>query len=377
MTQAIEREVADQVEWRRPALDTIPPEVQRLYDDGVARRTPLLTVEARPFAQTRNHLHLKAEYLQDIGSFKVGCYVDMVGITESNPDMDQYHFVAASAGNHAQGVALAAQKLREQGKHVTATVYMPEDAPDIKVAAVQALGAEVVLVPGTVKEALEVAERQPGFFVHPFDSEGVITGNSRVGYEIMDQLPSADIVFVPTGGGGLLAGVARAIKASRPDITVIGVQLENADAVAQSYYQQQLITLDSVNTLSDGTAVRQPGELAMHYIRHSVDAVLTVSEAELGTALLYCEGLYPDDQQQAVRIEPAGALGIAACLKLERDVPQIRGQQLVAVVTGQHADEARVEQLKQVARAQQQASSHLAQTALGQLHVASGYQFAL
>jgi threonine dehydratase len=332
----------------------------------------MFSVEPSPLTPSRNNLFVKAEFMQGIGSFKVGCYLDMIRIAQENPDMSELVFMAASAGNHAQGVARGAEILREQGINASAIIYMPEGTPEIKVSAVLARGAEARLVPGTVAEALTEAQAQPGFFIHPYDSPGVVLGNGRIGYEILQQLPETDLVFVPVGGGGLAAGVSMAIKQHRPDVNVIGVQLEGANAAAQSFYSGDVQTLNSVNTLSDGTAVKQPGSLAMEYLNRYLDGVVTVSNADLGAALAAAQEMYIGEDQ--LTLEPAGALSLAAALKMEREVPEMNGLNIVTVASGQNADPERVRLLISAHEARERARGVIGRSAIDRtLHIMNGH----
>jgi threonine dehydratase len=266
---------------------------------GVAIHTPVLTCPAPGGAP----VHLKCELLQRTGSFKLrGAFVHLARLPVA---AYRAGVVAASAGNHAQGVALAAAHFG-----VAAVVYMPASAPAVKVAATEALGARVELVEGTVTEALAAAERhvveQGATFVHPFDHPDVIAGQGTVGTELLDQLPSVGTVLVPVGGGGLLAGVASAVKALRPAVRVVGVQAEGAAAFAASFRLGRAVARSPVATIADGLAVERPGTRPLALCRRLVDDVVTVPDATIWLAMRHCL------ERLGLVVEPAGATGLAA-----------------------------------------------------------------
>ncbi|WP_055082583.1 threonine ammonia-lyase [Kocuria salsicia] len=277
--------------------------------EGVTERTPLAHSRALSRA-LGSEVYLKCENLQRAGSFKVrGAYVRMSQLSDEEKARG---VVAASAGNHAQGVALAAAKLG-----IEARIYMPLGAALPKIAATQDHGAEVVLHGSTVDEALEEAQRfsdQTGaVFVHPFDHVDIIAGQGTIGLEIFDQLPTVDTVIAGVGGGGLLAGVSVAIKAKAReqgrDIRVIGVQAENAAAYPPSLAGDAIVTLSRVSTIADGIAVGRPGQLPFTVIRELADDVVTVSEDSLAQALIFML------ERNKMVVEPAGAVGVAAILE--------------------------------------------------------------
>jgi threonine dehydratase len=251
-------------------------------------------------------VYLKCENLQRAGSFKVrGAYVRIARLSEA----DRAHgVVAASAGNHAQGVALAAGLLG--GK---ATVYMPEGAPLPKVEATRSYGADVILRGPVVDESLsaarEHAEQHDAVFIHPFDHPDVVAGQGTIGLEILEQCPEVRTIVVPVGGGGLAAGVAAAVKELRPDVKVIGVQAKRAAAFPPSLATGHPMRMDVGPTMADGIAVGRPGELTFGMVAELVDAVVTVSEESLAQALLACL------ERSKQVVEPAGAAGVAAMLE--------------------------------------------------------------
>jgi threonine dehydratase len=266
---------------------------------GVAVRTPVLTCPG----PGGGPVHLKCELLQRTGSFKLrGAFVHLARLPAA---ARRGGVVTASAGNHAQGVALAAAHFA-----VPAVVYMPAGAPAVKVAATEALGARVELVGGTVTEALAAAERHVAeagsTFVHPFDHPDVVAGQGTVGAELLDQLPETGTVLVPVGGGGLLAGVATAVKALRPAVRVVGVQAEGAAAFAASFRLGRPAERSPVATIADGIAVERPGTLPLALCRPLVDAVVTVPDATIWLAMRHCL------ERLGLVVEPAGATGLAA-----------------------------------------------------------------
>ena len=270
-------------------------------------------------------VHLKCENLQRTGSFKLrGAYVRIAGLSPAERDAG---VVAASAGNHAQGVALAAALLG-----VRATVFMPVGAPLPKVAATREYGAEVRLCGQVVDETLRAAEeyaRSTGaVFIHPFDHPDVVAGQGTVGLEILEQCPEVRTVVVGIGGGGLAAGVAVAVKAVRPDVRVVGVQAEGAAAYPPSLAAGRPVALGSVTTMADGIRVGRPGDVPFRIVRDLVDEVRTVSEDQLAAALLLCL------ERAKLVVEPAGASPVAALLA---DPKSFTGL-VVAVLSGGNVD---------------------------------------
>ncbi|WP_137294161.1 threonine ammonia-lyase [Nocardioides dongxiaopingii] len=271
---------------------------------GVAIETPM--EESRWLsALVGGPVSLKCENLQRTGSFKArGAYVR---ISRLSPDERARGVVAASAGNHAQGVALAAQQLG-----IRATVFMPEGAPIPKEKATRGYGAEVVFEGRYLEDALVAARRfateTGAVLIHPFDHEDVMAGQGTVGLEILEQVPDVETVVVPTGGGGLLAGIAIAVKALRPEVSVIGVQAKGAAAYPGSLQQGAPVPLTSMKTMADGIAVGMPGELTFAAVRDFVDDVVTVTEEEMSRALLALM------ERAKMVVEPAGAAAVAALL---------------------------------------------------------------
>ncbi|MET8500753.1 threonine ammonia-lyase [Streptomyces microflavus] len=270
-------------------------------------------------------VHLKCENLQRTGSFKLrGAYVRISGLT---PVERAAGVVAASAGNHAQGVALASTLLG-----VRSTVFMPVGAPLPKVAATQEYGAEVRLhgqvVDETLAAAQQYAEETGAVFIHPFDHPDIIAGQGTVGLEILEQCPEVRTIVVGIGGGGLAAGIAVAVKALRPDIRIVGVQAEGAAAYPPSLAVGHPVSLDNPVTMADGIKVGRPGDIPFAVIEELVDEVRTVTENELSSALLLCL------ERAKLVVEPAGASPVAALLS---DPKAFRGP-VVAVLSGGNVD---------------------------------------
>lgn len=270
-------------------------------------------------------VHLKCENLQRTGSFKLrGAYVRIAGLS---PEERAAGVVAASAGNHAQGVALASTLLG-----VRSTVFMPVAAPLPKVAATREYGAEVRLhgqvVDETLAAAQEYARETGAVFIHPFDHPDIIAGQGTVGLEILEQCPEVRTILVGLGGGGLAAGIALAVKAVRPDIKVICVQAEGAAAYPPSLRAGRPMSITEQQTMADGIKVGRPGEITFPMIRDLVDEVRTVSEDELSSALLLCL------ERAKLVVEPAGASPVAALLSTPK---AFRGP-VVAVLSGGNVD---------------------------------------
>lgn len=305
-----------------PGLDDVRRARELLAD--VVVRTPL--VDSRWLSDlTGLPVHLKCENLQRTGSFKVrGAYVRIARLT---PQERAAGVVAASAGNHAQGVALAAQRLG-----CPATVFMPVGVPIPKERATREYGAEVVIGGAGVDECLllarEYAERTGAVFIHPFDHPDVVAGQGTLGLEILEELPEAATIMVPVGGGGLLAGIAVAVKQQRPDVRVVGVQAEGAAAYPGSLAAGRPTAIEHVRTMADGIAVGTPGEVPFGIIRDLVDEVVTVSEEALSQALLSLV------ERAKLVVEPAGAAAVAALIERPAAFPG----PVVAVLSGGNVD---------------------------------------
>ncbi|HEY2947429.1 MAG TPA: threonine ammonia-lyase [Micromonosporaceae bacterium] len=291
---------------------------------GVVRDTPI--EPNRPLtAKLGGPAWLKCENLQRAGSFKVrGAYVRIARLSAEERARG---VVAASAGNHAQGVALAADLLG-----TSATVFMPAGAPLPKVAATKGYGAHVEFAGDTVDDALiaaqEFAERTGGVFIHPFDHPDVIAGQGTVALEILERLPETKTIITGIGGGGLVSGIAAAAKALRPDVRVIGVQAAGAAAYPHSLRAGRPVRLQGYSTIADGIAVGCPGDLTFAHVSKLVDDVVTVSDEDISRALLMLL------ERGKLVVEPAGSVGVAALLSgaVQPEPP------VVAVLSGGNID---------------------------------------
>ncbi len=291
---------------------------------GVVRTTPLEPF--RPLsAKLGSAAYIKCENMQRAGSYKVrGAYVRISRLSEEEK---RRGVVAASAGNHAQGVALAA------GLNQTkATVFMPVGAPLPKVAATKGYGASIELVGSTVDEALvaaqEFADKTGAVFIHPFDHPDVIAGQGTVALEILEQLPETGAIITGIGGGGLISGIAVVAKAFRPEIQIIGVQARGAAAVPASLRAGAPVRLERIATIADGIAVGRPGDLTFAHISKLVDEVVTVTDEEISRALLMLL------ERGKLVVEPAGSVGVAALLA---GVVKVN-EPVVAVLSGGNID---------------------------------------
>ena len=289
----------------------------------VARRTDMIHA---PKLSQNCELYLKTENLQLTGSFKLrGAYYKISQLSEAQRAAG---IIACSAGNHAQGVALAASHMG-----IKSVICMPDGAPISKVESTKALGAEVCLVKGAYDDAYAHAcrlQQETGStFIHPFNDDEVIAGQGTIGLEILDQLADVDAVICPIGGGGLISGVAYAIKTLNPNVKVYGVQAENAPSMAESVEKGEAITLETVQTFADGIAVKHPGDVTFGMVRKYVDQVVTVSEDEIAAAILALI------EKQKLIAEGAGAVSVAAAMfgKLP-----IEGKRVVCIVSGGNID---------------------------------------
>ncbi|MDF6044496.1 threonine ammonia-lyase [Streptomyces sp. JH14] len=292
--------------------------------DGVARVTAM--EGSRHLSElVGSPVHFKCENLQRTGSFKLrGAYVRIAGLS---PVERAAGVVAASAGNHAQGVALASALLG-----VRATVFMPVGAPLPKVAATREYGAQVRLhghvVDETLAAAQEYAQKTGAVFIHPFDHPDIIAGQGTVGLEILEQCPEVRTIVVGIGGGGLAAGIAVAVKAIRPDVRIVGVQAAGAACYPPSLAAGRPVAIDGLQTMADGIKVGRPGDVPFGLVQELVDEVRTVTEAELSSALLLCL------ERAKLVVEPAGASPVAALLS---DPGAFRGP-VVALLSGGNVD---------------------------------------
>lgn len=289
----------------------------------VVRRTDLI---AAPKLNEKCNIWLKPENLQITGSFKVrGAYYKISQLSEEEK---QRGVIACSAGNHAQGVALGATSCG-----IKSLICLPEGAPISKVEATRRYGAEICLVPGVYddayQKALQLRDEYGYTFVHPFNDENVIAGQGTIGLELLDQLPDVDVVFVPVGGGGLISGVAFAIKSLNPNIKVYGVQASGAPSMFNSIEHHAIERLPKVHTIADGIAVKEPGNLTYEICEKYVDGIVTVTEDEICAAILALM------EQQKLIAEGAGAVSVAAAMF--NKVP-IEGKNVICLVSGGNID---------------------------------------
>ena len=289
----------------------------------VIRETDLIFA---PNISDKCKVFLKTENLQITGSFKVrgACYK----ISQLSDEEKQRGVIACSAGNHAQGVALSATR-----NNIKSLICLPDSAPISKIEATKHYGADVCLVDGVYDDAyakaLELQEKEGYTFIHPFDDEYVIEGQGTIGLEIIDQLPDADAVVVPVGGGGLISGVAFALKSLNPNIKVYGVQATGAPSMFNSIHENKIIKLDSVSTIADGIAVKEPGAHTFEICSKYVDDIVTVNDDEISAAILALI------EQQKLIAEGAGAVSVAAVMF--NKIP-VEGKKVVCLVSGGNID---------------------------------------
>ena len=271
-------------------------------------------------------VYLKTENLQITGSFKVrGSYYKISQLTEEEKS---HGVIACSAGNHAQGVALAATK-----NGIKSIICLPDGAPISKVEATKNYGAEVCLVEGVYDDAynkaLSLRDEKGYTFIHPFNDESVIAGQGTIGLELFDQIPDLDAVVVPIGGGGLISGVAFTMKNLNPNIKIYGVQAQGAPSMANSIKDGEIEKLDSVSTIADGIAVKEPGELTFELVSKYVDEIVTVSDDEISAAILALI------EQQKLIAEGAGAVSVAAVMF--NKIP-VKNKKVACLISGGNID---------------------------------------
>ena len=303
-------------------LDTVYKASHVLKD--VIRETDLIKA---PKINTETEVYLKTENLQVTGSFKVrGAYFK---ISQLSDEEKAKGVIACSAGNHAQGVALAASRAG-----IKSLICLPDGAPISKVEATKSYGAEVCLVEGVYDDAyakaLQLRDEKGYTFIHPFDDEDVIAGQGTIGLEVLEQLPDVDAVVVPIGGGGLISGVAYTIKQLKPSCKVYGVQAQGAPSMEHSVTDGKIETLNAVNTIADGIAVKTPGDLTFELCQKYVDGIVTVSDDEIALAILTLL------EQQKLIAEGAGAVPVAAVMNGK--IPEIDGKKVCCVVSGGNID---------------------------------------
>jgi len=274
--------------------------------------------------ESGNQIYIKPENLQKTGAFKIrGAYNKINKLTEEEKKRG---VIASSAGNHAQGVAYAARELG-----IKAVIVMPKTTPLIKVQSTKKYGAEVVLYGDVYDDAYQKAkelEAQEGYvFVHPFDDIDVLEGQGTIALEILEEMPDAEVIVVPIGGGGLISGIAAAAKMIKPDIKIIGVEPSGAASATEALKKNKVITLPEANTIADGTAVKRIGDLTFNCIKQYVDEVVTVDDYELTEAFLLLA------EKHKLIAENSGILPLAALKKLSE-----RGKKVVPVVSGGNID---------------------------------------
>lgn len=274
--------------------------------------------------ESGNQIYIKPENLQKTGAFKIrGAYNKINKLTEEEKKRG---VIASSAGNHAQGVAYAARELG-----IKAVIVMPKTTPLIKVQSTKKYGAEVVLYGDVYDDAYQKAkelEAQEGYvFVHPFDDIDVIEGQGTIALEILEEMPDAEVIVVPIGGGGLISGIAAAAKMIKPDIKIIGVEPSGAASATEALKKNKVVTLPEANTIADGTAVKRIGDLTFNCIKQYVDEVVTVDDYELTEAFLLLA------EKHKLIAENSGILPLAALKKLTE-----RGKKVVPVVSGGNID---------------------------------------
>ena len=274
--------------------------------------------------ECKNQVYIKPENLQRTGAFKIrGAYNKIMKMDDESKSKG---LIASSAGNHAQGVAYAASKLG-----VKAVIVMPKHTPLIKVEATEAHGAEVVLAGEVYDEAYQKAcdlQKEYGYtFVHPFNDEDVIEGQGTIALEILDELPDTDIILVPIGGGGLISGIACAAKQIKPTIKIIGVEPEGAASALAAINEDQVVALKEANTIADGTAVKEIGDMTFDYIKEYVDGIITVSDYELMDAFLLLV------EKHKLVAENSGILSLAALKKLNE-----KNKKVVSLISGGNID---------------------------------------
>ena len=290
---------------------------------NVVRKTDLIHA---PKINPDCDIYLKTENLQITGSFKVrGAYYK---ISQLSDEEKKKGVIACSAGNHAQGVALAAS-----ANGIKSLICLPDGAPISKVEATKSYGAEVCLVEGVYDDAynkaLQLKEEKGYTFIHPFDDEYVIAGQGTIGLEILDQLPEIGAVIVPVGGGGLISGVAFALKSLNPNVKVYGVQASGAPSMVTSIEHGKIECLDSVSTIADGIKVKEPGVNTFEMCQKYVDKIVTVTDDEISSAILALI------EQQKLISEGAGAVSVAAAMF--NKVP-VKGKKVVCLVSGGNID---------------------------------------
>lgn len=305
---------------------------QEVLDEAIYKTNIIRAQKLFP----ESDLRIKTENLQRTGSFKIrGAYNKIANLSDEEKARG---VIACSAGNHAQGVALAATK-----HGIKSLICLPAGAPLAKVSATRDYGADVCLVPGVYDDAyqraLELKEEHGYTFIHPFDDEDVIAGQATIGLEILVQFPGVEAIIVPVGGGGLIAGIAFAVKAVNPAVKVYGVQASGAASMYNSILNGKIETLPSISTIADGIAVKQPGVHTFEYCRKFVDGIVTVTDDEISTAILRLI------EKRKLIAEGAGATPVAALLAGK--FPQLKGKKVCCLVSGGNVDVTRLNRIIQ------------------------------
>jgi len=293
--------------------------------DGIIHHTPL-NRSATFSVGSGNEIFLKKENEQKTGSFKVRGAANKIAKLVAEKDCKV--MVAASAGNHAQGVAYASRQ-----NNIPAIIVMPETTPIAKINATKGYGAEVILrgdsYDDAYEAAIEIAKERGGTFVHPFDDMDVIAGQGTIAHEILKRQAKVDAIIVPAGGGGLLAGVAATTKELMPDVQVFGVQAVGADAIAQSFSNGKRTCLDKLDTIADGIAVKKPGELTVELINKYADGVATVTDEEIAATIMDLM------EREKTMVEPAGATSLAFAVSEKFG---LRGKKVACILSGGNVD---------------------------------------
>lgn len=305
-------------------LELIKTAAQRL--EGVVAHTPFAHA---PLLSSicEAEVFVKKENLQITGAFKLrGAFNKIASLSDADRSKG---VIAASAGNHAQGVAFSAKHFG-----IKAVIVMPESTPITKINGVTSYGAEVVLAGGNYDEAYayatEYAAKNDLVFIHPFEDEEVIAGQGSVALEMLAEQPDLDIIIVPIGGGGLISGVATAAKAINPNVRIIGISAAGAPALKTSFEKKEAIDTLSVRTIADGIAVRDTSKITLEYMLQSVDDVVAVDDEEIANAILYLL------ERQKLVVEGAGAVGVAALL--HEKISHIKGKKIGVILSGGNID---------------------------------------
>jgi threonine dehydratase len=302
----------EEIEWAQKRIRKVIFQTPMLYSDAISK-------------MAGKEVFLKLENLQKTGSFKIrGAYYKL---SQLNPSVRKRGVVAASAGNHAQGVAYASSLLG-----IRSTIVMPEGASIAKQMATRSYGGEVILFGQDMDESLQHAkqlEEKGSYFVHPFDDERVIAGQGTIGLEILEEVPGVEAIVVPIGGGGLISGIATIVKKRRPEVKIVGVQAAHAPSAFYSWKKKEIVEAEVKPTLADGIALRRVGESTFPIIERKVDDIITVEEDEIASAILMLM------ERKRVVAEGAGAAPLAALLSRPG---RIKGRKVVLVISGGNID---------------------------------------